>query len=769
MSSHRAFSLALLALLPFPTLAAPPTLANVQPRGGPRGVPVVVTLTGANLPASTRLVFPFKAIQKSLPDAKPNPAQVRLEVVVDPAVTPGLYPVRAVGDEGVSAVQFFRVDTLPTVLEVEDNNSFEKAQKLTWPVALEGQCAGGDVDFFRFSARKGQRLVVEVESARLGSGVLPQIRLTDASKRLLASDDSQALAGDVRIPFVVPSDGDFVVELSDARYRGGNPPFYRLRIADLDFPSSVFPLGGRRGDRVSFTLEGGSLDKPIASTHELAPTAPLSGRMLLPLPGLRTGGLPPLVAVGELPEQILLRKPGDVSVQEVKPPLVVNGKLDQPGQIDRLRFAAPGGSRWRLSVEAEALGSRLDGVLTVRDDRNRQLAQVDDVDLPPPAPGQPGIRTSDPSTEVTLPADAKMLLVELRDQRGRGGIGFGYRLTIEPAGEEFGITVNATELNVPRAGAVALSVPVVRRGYLGPIRLVVPDAPPGYRIQGGTVPAGATAGVLTIRADAAPGEPVLVSVEGRANIAGKEVRQVATQRLVVSREAGSAGVMSLSRLLLARTTEAPFQVVGPASITLVKGYAVEVPVKLVRGKGQEKLSLLVTPVLPGPVAGPTGFALKPAPATTASEARFSLTAGINVPEGPAELAVTASGRVGPRQLTVATGAITLTVKPPFEVQLSTPRVVFEKGQSVKLTGKIVRQAVCKEPVRLALAGLPPGVRLAGAIPPVAPGTGDFAIELKVDPKTKPAPAKLTLTASATVGGMNYVAGGVTVTTESSGK
>ena len=40
----------------------------------------------------------------------------------------------------------------------------------------------------------------------------------------------------------------------DSRYRGGNPPFYRLRIAEYDLFDEVFPLGGRRGESVRFTL-----------------------------------------------------------------------------------------------------------------------------------------------------------------------------------------------------------------------------------------------------------------------------------------------------------------------------------------------------------------------------------------------------------------------------------------------------------------------------------------------------------------------------------
>src|SRR5262249_28406026 len=159
--------------------------------------------------------------------------------------------------------------------------------------------------------------------------------------RLLTSDDSQSLAGDGRLITTVPADGDYVVELSDSRYRGGTPAHYRLRIAsEADVAEEVFPLGGRRGESVTFTLPGGSLAKPLTLTRKLDDTRPHIGRMRLDLDATRTSALPSLVAVGDLPEVVSLHKAGEKKETEVKPPLVINGRLEQPRQVDRFRFAA---------------------------------------------------------------------------------------------------------------------------------------------------------------------------------------------------------------------------------------------------------------------------------------------------------------------------------------------------------------------------------------------------------------------------------------------
>jgi hypothetical protein len=719
---------------------------------------VTVTLSGTGLTPTTRLSLPFKAEQKPLPDPKPNPAQVRIQLTVDAAVAPGIYPVRAVNEEGLSALTWFRVDTLPSVAEVEDNNTPEKAQKVPFPVVVEGQCPGGDVDHFRFGARKGQHVVIEVESARLGSGVLPQLRVTDDKKQLVAADDTQALTGDARVIFTAPADSDLIVELSDSRYRAAAPAHYRLRIADYDVPEEIFPLGGRSGETVTFTLRGGTLARPVEVKRKVEDNPVFPGRMLLAPEGIRTGMLPPRLAVGDLPERIVLGKPGETAPAEVAPPLVINGRFDQTGQIDRFRFPAPPGSRWRMAVVAEVLGSRLDGVLEVLDDNGKRVVLVDDVDLPAPAPGQQGVRTVDPSADVTVPADSKGLVVVLRDQRRRGGLNFGYRLTVEPAEADFMVTLPASEVNVPRGGAVALNVAVVRRGYTGPLKLVMPDLPAGLVVEGGNVPSGDTAGLLTIRADAtAGGEPKSLVLDGRASIAGKEIRRPAVLRRLTGPESGVAGMVTLHRLEVARTSAVPFQLTA-APVTLVKGYPTDVPVRLKRSPGQEKLAITLTTLLPVPAAGPTGITVAPVgtvPMGASAEVKLKLTAGVNAPEGVLDLAVIGRAQVGPAAVTSSTPAVPVTVRPPFDVAVSTTKIELKPGQQVKLTGALVRQAVCKEPVRLTVTGLPPGVTLASQPKSLAAGENQFALELKTAPKTAPATAMVTLTFAATISGAAY--------------
>jgi hypothetical protein len=758
MNTPRA-TLAIWLILAGPLTAAPPTLTTLTPHGAERGKEVEITLTGTNLTADARLMLPFKATQASIVEAKPNPARARLKLTVDAATPLGIYPIRVRTAEGITGLQFFSVEAFPGMAEVEDNSAFEKAQKIKAPIVVEGTCAGGDVDFFRFPATKGQRLVIEVLSARLGSGVLPQLRLTDDRQRLLAADDSQSLQGDGRLIVTIPTDGDYVVELSDSRYRGGNPAHYRLQIAEYDVAEEVFPLGGRRGARVDFRLLGGTLANEVR-----LPRTPDAG--VLPLDGaVRIGMMSPRLAVGDYPEIIWDRtKARDPRGRDLLPPVTVNSRLEKPGARDVFQVAVEPGNRYRFTVQAESLGSRLDGVLTIRDANGKQLAVADDVDLPSSIPGQPPTRTVDPSLDFTVPEGVRLLQIELRDQRKRGGLNFGYRLTVEPAVADFTIGQPVTELNVPRGGTAVLTVPVTRRGYTGALQLTAKDLPAGVTASGGHVPAGATNGVLILSAaENATAEGGFVMLEGTSVGATTEVRARGEMHLVVSREANpGASMLVLSHFALGVSGAEPFAIRGPvAPVEAVIGYPTTVTATVTRAKDQAALAIDVTGLDPRAVAVPgrppvaSAFTLKPSGPNGAASTTFTLTPLATALEGPQDLVIQGKAKVGPADRVVTGSALVVNVRPPFAVEPVAPTLTLTPGQTVSLKAKLVRQAVFKETVQLRLTGLPPGVTLAAPLAPVPGDRAEIDIHLKVDAKAATANATLALACTTTISGMVY--------------
>jgi hypothetical protein len=75
----------------------------------------------------------------------------------------------------------------PEILEREPNDAPTEAQAVSLPVTIDGHidgttgpAAASDEDFFRFRARQGERLTVEVAAARLGSPLDSVIEILDA-------------------------------------------------------------------------------------------------------------------------------------------------------------------------------------------------------------------------------------------------------------------------------------------------------------------------------------------------------------------------------------------------------------------------------------------------------------------------------------------------------------------------------------------------------------------------------------------------------------
>ena len=361
--------------------AAPPQIAKIVPLGVKRGQASDVTISGANLAGNPRLIAPI-AFHIDPPPAtvKSDAGNWKFKLTVGPAVAVGVYPIRIQTDDGISNPFLLAVGQLPQVNEKEDNSTFETAQVVPDPpLVVEGEAAANDVDFFRFRGKKGQSIVVDAQCARIGSGIDPTIRLTRgaAGRAYLASaDDSPGLLTDARLTAVLPDDGDYVVELSDSRYQGANRPVYRLLIGAVPMAEEIYPLGGRAGETVGLELRGGTLGgvKIVAATlnlpfgTDLLPPRVSSAMLGLYLdrertPILDVESLAPLV-VSNYPEIRESAEPAAAPPRAVAP-VVLNGRIDPPGDEDQFALAVTPGQRVRIRVQAYEHGSALDAVIRV--------------------------------------------------------------------------------------------------------------------------------------------------------------------------------------------------------------------------------------------------------------------------------------------------------------------------------------------------------------------------------------------------------------------
>ena len=124
---------------------------------------------------------------------------------------------------------------------------------VTLPATLNGQLLPGDVDRFQFPAKKGQKVVI-IGSARelnpyiadaVPGWVQLSIALLDSQgKELLCKEEEWRLNADPVVQYDIPADGDYVIAIKDSIHRGREDFIYRVRVGELPWVTSAFPLGG---------------------------------------------------------------------------------------------------------------------------------------------------------------------------------------------------------------------------------------------------------------------------------------------------------------------------------------------------------------------------------------------------------------------------------------------------------------------------------------------------------------------------------------------
>ncbi|WP_165231102.1 COG1470 family protein [Aquisphaera insulae] len=746
-----------------------PEVDRVSPGGVQRGVASEVVIAGSKLAGHPRLVAPFPFRSEALEPSRSNASAWTFRITVAADAAMGAYPVRVQTDEGLSGPFLFVVGQLPQVMEKEDNSAFEAAQPLpATPVVVEGQVAGNDVDYFRFSGRKGQLIAVDARCARIGSGIDPVIRLTTAaaSRRFVASaDDTPGLLTDARLIAELPEDTDYVVELSDTRYQGAGRPVYRLTVGEVPIVEEVYPLGGRRGETIGLELRGGTLlptGRRIAAV-EVASIAgtpwcipPLGCGPMRPAAALQPEPSYPLIA-SELPE---LREPLDPAAHRVRAaaPVVFNGRIDPAGDEDRFGLAVSPGQQLRIAVEASQIGSALDGVLTILKARDASIATSDDTTVT--VAGQPEGKNQfalpDPSLDLTVPEGTSEIVLSLRDLNNRGGTGFPYRIVVTPISPTFEIQPTVDQISVPAGGTAAVEVAIVRKGYAGPIGLDIADLPAGLTVRPGTIAAGQDRGAFSISAESKREiAPVVLRLIGRRQGPDGPVEVPAARPIVFSRlgitptcATVQHGLPAAPALPSPVTFDAPL---GP--IELPQGQSASISIRAVRGAdAAAALSVASLPL-------PAGVSMAPASLPgKADQATVTLSAGIDAPIGPSSIVLEAKGTFKRGEQSMAIPAVTLNVVRPAEVSVQTPSVEIKAGGAAELRGKVQRRGTFREPITVTLSGLPAGIKAepAGAVT-VAPDAEEFRFHLAAGLNAAPASVTARVTPAYQVNKKDYPA------------
>ena len=373
---------------------------------------------------------------------------VLVDVTIAPDAEPGRRELVLATPRGASNPLVFYVGQLPEVcrkpmlsatiqvLGKEESSlrkrpEDEKEQQVTVPCVANGQIASGEVNRYRFAARKGQRLLFSAQARQCVPFVAdavpgwfqPVMTLRDARGKEVAYDDDYRFQPDPVIFYEVPRDGEYLLDINDAIYRGREDFVYRLTMGELPFVTDVFPLGGRVGQPLKVKLRGWNLDgaepllPPLGAGPGIHSVAARSK-------GFVSNRLP--FALDTLPECFEQEPNNDPQhAQAVKLPVIINGRIDRPDDWDVFKFWGRAGEKVVAEVMARRLDSPLDSVLKITDAGGKLLAFNDDHEDP-----EAGTNTHDADSYlmVELPADGTYYV-----HIGRHGPPWRRRVCLSPA------------------------------------------------------------------------------------------------------------------------------------------------------------------------------------------------------------------------------------------------------------------------------------------------------------------------------------------------
>ncbi len=364
---------------PLPRKPKTPALNKITPATGVRGRTIKLTLEGKDFEdVSETLTSIPGAVARG---ASKGTTALEVQLTVPPHTPAGTYQISLKSAAGQSAQQPFIVDLFSPIEEIEQRASPRTAAKIDLPATVVGKIdRPGEMDWFRFTARQGEQVGVQVLTTAIGSKLEPILQLADDQGQV-KSESSNGLLG-----FTCAKAGTYALGIRDRDYRGDRTMRYRLHVGAIPIITGLFPLGAQRGTEVNLQLHGVNL--PTNTLAFKVPSEAAPGTRLpvsLSAPEEKPLGNPTVV-VGEFPDVFPAaasrgRQPPDSrenpgadapgSLREV--PGTANGRLESPGAADTWRFHARKGQRLILEVEARRLGSPLDSTIEVLDSEGRPV------------------------------------------------------------------------------------------------------------------------------------------------------------------------------------------------------------------------------------------------------------------------------------------------------------------------------------------------------------------------------------------------------------
>jgi len=543
-------------------------ISHFFPPGGKAGTSFDVTVAGSHLDEPSRIHFSHAGINAA-PKAEAN----KFAVTIASNVPPGVYEARFAGRFGLSNPRAFVVGLLPETTAPTTNTSAASAAEIKPETTVNGRAAANAAAWFRFTAKKSQRLFIECLAESLDSRMDAMLVLNDTAGREL----ERARTGGL-IDFTAPADGSYLLKVSDFLYRGGDEYFYRLSLSAAPRIDFAFPPAGMPGTKTNITLYGRNLPggKPAKGLAiDNKPLEQLSVEVSFPADerarrldtGLRMrpadaalegfdyrlkspkGRSNPVLLGFATAPVVLEQEPNNqpAQSQKISPPCEIAGQFNPGGEQDWFTFEAKKGDVLWLEVFSHRLGLNTDPFVLVQrmskndkgEEQSSDVLELNDNDTNL-GDREFNTATRDPAGRFEAKEDGTYRLM-VRDlfQRAERSPRFVYRLSVRKETPDFRLAAMTV---VPKYKADAknidIGVPMLRRGetisvrvmafrrdgFNGDIQLSIENPPPGLIFEGDKIEAGKNfTFVLLTATEDAPAFAGPVRLVGKAKVGDKEL------------------------------------------------------------------------------------------------------------------------------------------------------------------------------------------------------------------------------------------------------
>ncbi|QHI68939.1 hypothetical protein [Tichowtungia aerotolerans] len=438
-------------------------------------------------------------IQQRIDEDQRQPASqslatvVLLEVTIDKNALPGRREIRLLTSRGASNPLSFYVGRLPETsrramkiskfqtlgkehLAQRNRPPEEEEKTISLPCTVNGQIASGEINRYRFQAHKGDRLVITTLARQLVPYIAdavpgwfqPVMTLRNAAGKEMAFNDDFRFKPDPTLLYEVLETDEYILSIHDSIYRGREDFVYRITIGQLPFITSVFPPGGTAGSEFRPTLTGWNLG--LAKLRSPGTEAGPGIHYVAADRGDALSNYIPF-ALDTLPECEEQKNP-IAGAQKVDLPIIINGRIEKPGDKDVYRFSVDKSCMVVAEVNARRLDSPLDSIIYLTDDNDQIIAFNDDHS----DPGS-GLNThhADSYLRIKLPA-AGTYRLHLTDTARQGGDAYTYRLRLSPPQPDFALRTVPSKITVQK-NAGSLEVFIIRKdGFDGSVMLDLDSA-----------------------------------------------------------------------------------------------------------------------------------------------------------------------------------------------------------------------------------------------------------------------------------------------------